>query len=103
MREATGVQQAAICPVWIGEAGFASGATHQGACGPCDRVGKTNVAPPSAGATVASQSIAARTSGSSHASARSMIRSAISTAAGWLAGVRRSGSSACPNPPSALR
>jgi hypothetical protein len=32
-----------------------------------------------------------------------MIRSAISTAAGWLAGVRQSGSSACPNPPSALR
>ena len=59
--------------------------------------------PPSAGAMVAYQSTASRTRRSSHASARSMIRSAISTAAGWLPAVRRSGSSACPNPPSAFR
>ena len=62
-----------------------SAGTHQGACGPATAVGCTKAAPPSAGATVTSQSIASRTSRSSQASVASMIRSAISTAAGWLA------------------
>src|SRR5205823_9403941 len=38
-----------------------------------------------------------------HASASSSVLSAIATAAGWLEGVRPSGSSACPNPPSEFR
>ena len=60
-----------------------------GRAGPADRDGRTNAAPPSAGAMVTSQSIASRTRCSSHASAGSMIRSAISTAAGWLAAARQ--------------
>ena len=71
--------------------------------GPRLVVGSTNVAPPSDGAMLASQSTAPRTRCSSQASAASMMRSAISTAAGWLAAVLRSGSRAWPKPPSSFR
>ena len=87
----------------MSDAGCPSSGTHQGACGPSATEGSTNAAPPSAGATAASQSTASRTSRASHSSARSIIRRAISTAAGWLAAARQSGSSACPKPPSEFR
>ena len=85
------------------EAGWPCSGTHHGACGQPDSVPSTKAAPPSAGATAASQSQAPRTRASSHAPVSSMIRSAISTASGWLPGARQSGSRACPNPPSSLR
>ena len=90
----------------MSDAGWPASGTHQGACGQSSRAcgpASTNAAPPSAGATEASQSHAPRTSASSHASASSMMRRAISTAGGWLPGARQSGSSPWPNPPSSLR
>lgn len=87
----------------MSEAGCPSSGTHQGACGPSATLGSTNAAPPSAGATAASQSTASVTNCGSHSSAMSSSRSAISTAAGWLAADRQSGSSANPKPPSQLR
>ena len=87
----------------MSEAGCPSSGTHQGACGQPARVASTKAAPPSAGATDASQSHAPRTRASSQTSASSMMRSAIAAAAGWLPGARQSGSSAWPKPPSSLR
>jgi hypothetical protein len=84
----------AIMPVATSEAGCPSSGTHQGACGQSSTGGSTKAAPPSAGATAASQSHAPRTRSSSHAPVSFMMRSAISAAAGWLPGARQSGSSA---------
>ncbi len=84
----------AIIPVAMSEAGSPSSGTHQGACGQAARGGSTKAAPPSAGATAASQSQAPRTRFSSHAFASLRMRRAMSAAAGWLPGARQSGSSA---------
>ena len=87
----------------ISEAGLPSSGAHHGACGQPSTDGSTNAAPPSAGAVAASQSQAPAASSADHASASCRMRSPSSTAGGWLAGVRPSGSRPCPNPPSGLR
>ena len=67
---------------------------HQGACGHPSTLAATKTAPPSGGAVAWSWSHAPAARSSSQASAWSRMRSACSVAAGWLRGVRPSGSSA---------
>jgi len=75
--------------------------TSPSAAGGCSRTeGSTNGTPPSAVLAPTSQSQAAVTIGSSMASTPSSSQNATSSVSGWLAGPRRSGSSAFPNPPS---
>ena len=93
----------AIGPVVISEAGRPSCGCHHGACGQPSTLGSTDAAPPSAGAVRSSQSQAPAARPASQASASCSVCSARATAAGWLAGVRPSGSSAWPKPPSGLR
>lgn len=83
-----------IWPVWMSDAEFPSGTTHQGACGPCEMVGSAKATPPPSDSTDDSQSQAPATSEESQASHSFSMCRAISTAAGWLASHRQSGSSA---------
>jgi hypothetical protein len=90
----------AMAAVGTSAAGGSGSVCHHGARG-CSRAeGSMNGTPPSAVVTVASQSQAAATIGSSMAPASSSTQNATSTGSGWLPGPRRSGSRAFPNPPS---
>ena len=71
-----------------------SSVCHHGARGQPSTLAATKIAPPSAGAAAWSWSQARVATSSSQASAWSRIRSACSMAAGWVPGVRPSGSSA---------
>jgi hypothetical protein len=89
-----------MAAVGTSPAGGSGSVCHHGARGCSSAEGSTNGTPPSAVLAVTSQSQAAATIGSSMASSSSSTRKATSTGSGWLAGPRRSGSSALPKPPS---
>ena len=94
------ISTAAIGPAAMTEApGWTS---HHGARGQPSIDGSTNTVPPSGGSVRSSQSHARVTSASSQAPASSSVRRANDTVAGWLPGLRQSGSSAWPKPPSGL-
>ena len=93
----------ASSPVVISEAGRPSSGTIQGACGQSLLASVTDTTPPPSGAFAASHSQTPWANAASHAPSSSRARSAKSAASGWLPGLRVSGSSAWPNPPSGLR
>ena len=92
----------AISPVVMSEGAPSPGAI-QGAHGQPAMDGSANTAPPPGGAWAASHSHAPSASPVSQASVSCRTLSANAMASGWLPGQRESGSSAWPNPPSALR